>query len=64
MRKANVTTTRLLETRLAEAHMTEHERNRALAAMRYAELIAEAILWVKEKIASIGAGSLKPGFKN
>ena len=65
MRKANVTVTnRLLETRLAEAHMSEHERHRALSAMRDAEAIAEAILWAKEKIASIGALFLKPGFKS
>lgn len=65
MRKANVTmSNRLLETRLTQAQMSEHDRNRALSAMRDAEAIADGILWVKEKIASIGAVFLKPGFKN
>jgi hypothetical protein len=65
MRKANVIgTNRLLETRLAETHMNEHDRTRALNVMRDAEAIADAILWVKNKTASIGALFLKPGFKN
>ena len=65
MRKANVTgSNRLLEKRLAESHMSEHDRNRALNAMRDAEAIADAIVWAKDKIASIGALFLKPGFKN
>jgi len=65
MRKANVTVSnRLLETRLAETHMSEHERDRALSAMRDAEAIADAIMWLKEKVASVGALFLKPGFKN
>jgi hypothetical protein len=65
MRKANVTVSnRLLEKRLAETHMSEHDRNRALNVMRDAEAIADAIVWAKDKIASIGALFLKPGFKN
>ncbi len=65
MRKANVNVSnRLLEKRLAETHMSEHDRNRALNAMRDAEAIADAIVWAKDKIASIGALFLKPGFKN
>ena len=65
MRKANVTVSdRLLETRLAEAHMNEHDRHRAMNALRDAEAIADVILWAKEKIASIGTIFLKPGFKN
>ena len=65
MRKANVTVSnRLLETRLAETHMSEHDRSSAMSAMRDAEAIADAIVWVKEKVASIGALFLKPGFKS
>ena len=65
MRKANVTASnRLLETRLAETHMSEHERHRELGALRDAEAIASAILWAKEKLASISGLFLKPGFKN
>lgn len=62
MRKANVSC--LLEKRLAEIHISEHDRNRALSVMRDAEEIVDAILWAKDKIASIGALFLKPGFKN
>jgi hypothetical protein len=65
MRKANVTVSnRLLETRLTEAHMNEHDRLRALNALRDADAIADAILWAKEKIASIGTVFLRPGFRN
>ena len=64
MRKANVTTSGLLEKRLAEASMTEHDRNHALNLMRDAEAIADAIVWAKEKIASVRGLFLKPGFKN
>ena len=64
MRKANLVSNRLLETRLAESHMSEHDRARALSAMRDAEAIAEVIVWAKNKIASIGALFLRPGFKN
>ena len=64
MRKANVrVSNRLLETRLAESHMSEHDRTRALSAMRDAEAIADVIVWAKNKIASLGALFLKPGFK-
>ena len=59
MRKAN--SNRLLETRLAETHMSDHQRHRALNAMRDAEAIADAILWAKEKIGSM---FVRPGFKN
>ena len=64
MRKANVSTYGLLEKRLAETHMSEHERNRVLILMRDAETVANAVVWVKDRIASLGALFLKPGFKN
>jgi hypothetical protein len=44
--------------------MSEHDRDRALNVMREAEAIADAIVWAKDKITSIGALFLKPGFKN
>jgi len=64
MRKANVTTSGLLEKRLAETNMSDHDRNHALKLMRDAEAIAEAIVWAREKIASFRALFLKPGFKS
>jgi hypothetical protein len=65
MRKANGNTSeRLLERRLAETHLSPRERDRALELMRDADEFANAILWAKEKIESLGAIFLKPGFKN
>jgi len=54
----------MIEKRLAEARLSERERERAAHALHSAEAIVEAIVWTKEKIASLGAGLLKPGFKN
>ena len=64
MRKANVTASGLLEKRLAETNMNEHDRNHAINMMREAEAIADTIVWLKEKIASVRGLFLKPGFKN
>ena len=64
MRKANVTVNALLEKRLAEVNMRAHDRDHALNLMRDAEAIADAIVWAREKIASIRGLFLKPGFKN
>jgi hypothetical protein len=64
MRKANVTTIGLIEKRLAETSMNEHDRNHALKVMREAEAIVDAIVWLKEKIASVRGLFLKPGLKN
>ena len=64
MRKANVNVNGLLEKRLAETNMSEHDRNHALKLMRDAETIADAIVWVKDRIASVRTLFLKPGFKN
>ena len=61
MRKAKAG---LLERRLAETHLSEHERSRALNMMREAEAIADAIVWAKNRVASLGSLFLKPGFKN
>ena len=55
---------RMIEKRLAEARLSERERERAAHALRSAEAIVEAIVWTKEKIASLRAGLLKPSFKN
>ena len=63
MRKANVTYG-LLEKCLSETTMSEHDRNRVVSLMRDAEAVADAIVWIKDKIASVGSFFLKPGFKN
>lgn len=64
MRKANVTVSGTLEKRLAEINMSAHERDHALTLMRDAEAIADAIVWAREKIASVRGLFLRPGFKN
>ena len=65
MRKANEDMmSKVIEKRLAETKMSEYKRHRALELLRDAEAIAEAIVWVKQRVASLGAYFLKPGFKN
>jgi len=44
--------------------MSELDRQRAINAMRDAEAIADAIVWVKEKVAALGNYFLKPGLKH
>jgi hypothetical protein len=53
-----------MDKRLAGLRMSEHERQRAAYALRDAEAIVDAIVWVKEKIASFGALLLRPGLKH
>jgi len=65
MRKANRNVScELVKKRLAETLISENERIRAVNMMRDADAIADAILWAKDKIASLGAFFLKPSFKN
>jgi len=64
MRKAKCNTARLIEQRLAETQMSARDRDRALEIMRDADAFADAVVWVKEKFASLGELVLKPGFKN
>jgi hypothetical protein len=64
MRKANVNVNGLLEKRIGEINMNAHDRDHALHLMRDAEAIADAIIWAREKVASIRGLFLKPGFKN
>ena len=64
MRKANRKTVNgTLYQRLAQVRMSERERERAAYAIRDAEAIVDAIVWAKEKIASLSASLLRPGFK-
>ena len=65
MRKANCKRVNdAIYKRLAEVRMSEHERERATSAIAQAEAIVDAVVWVKERIASLGALVLKPGFKH
>ncbi len=65
MRKANRKTVNdAIYQWLAEGRISEHDRQRAEYALRDAEAIVDAVIWVKERIASLGAMLLKPGFKH
>jgi len=50
--------------RIRELRMTESERRTAIEAMREAERVADAILWVREKLAAVGHYFLKPSLKH
>jgi hypothetical protein len=50
--------------RFAEIQMSAFDRQSAAYAMRDAEAIADAVIWVKEGIASFGAMLLKPVYKH
>ena len=65
MRKANVKNVNAsLYRRLAEVRMTEHDRQRAAQAIRDAEVIADGVIWLKDRIASLGAMLLRPAPKH
>ena len=64
MRKANGKSIDLIYKRIGEIRLNEHERERVRHAIREAETIVDAILWVREKLSSIGTLLLKPGFKH
>jgi hypothetical protein len=49
--------------RLAEIQMSAFDRQGVVLARRDAEAIADAVIWVKERVASLGALILRPGFK-
>ena len=49
---------------LAEMQLSDRARQRAIYALHDAELIVDAVFWVKERIASLGAALPKPGYKH
>ena len=65
MRKSQCRTVNgIVYQRLAEIWLSERERRRAKHALRDAEATADAVIWVKERVASLGVMLLKPGFKH
>lgn len=64
MRQANCKTCSVIYKRLSEMQLGEYERRVAVYAMRDAEAIADAVIWVKEKIAALGAVLPKLGFRH
>ena len=51
-------------TLIRAARMTEAERDSAVKAMHDAEAIADAILWVRNKLAALGNFFLHPSLKH
>jgi hypothetical protein len=49
---------------IRKGQMSDRERQVAIDAMRVAEAFAEAVLWVKEKVAAIGTCFLKLSVKH
>ena len=65
MTKANCKTANcLIYKRLAEMQLSDHCQRLAVYAMRDAEAIADAVMWIKEKIAALGAVFPKLGFRH
>lgn len=51
--------------RISTVRMSDSERHAAIHAMRNAEAIADAIVWVERKISQLGARLfLRPGLKH
>lgn len=63
MRKANCRKSLICQ-RLAEMQLSEHDRQLATYALRDAEAIVHAAIWVKERFAVFGGVLLKPVFKH
>ena len=65
MRKANETVLDSgIYARLRAVRMSEADRQSAIDALVQAENIADAVLWVKEKIANAGQWFLKPSLRH
>ena len=50
--------------RIQEVQMTEVDRDTALRAIRNAEALADLVMWVRNKVTSLGAYFLKPSLKH
>jgi hypothetical protein len=50
--------------RLRDVQMSEADRHDAAMALRQAEQIADAFLWVKEKFADLGHSFMKPSLRH
>ena len=61
MRQANCRNLHnLIHKQLAEIRISEDDRRRAVYALLDAEAIANAVIWFKDRIASLGGTVLKP----
>ena len=65
MRTANrKTVASEIYSQLIEVRMSEHDRQLAPTALRDAEAIVDALLWIKARITAFGAMLPKRGFKH
>ena len=65
MRKSNERTLDSgIYARIRDVQMSEADRQYAIGALRQAERMADAYLWVTEKLADLGHLFLKPGLKH
>lgn len=65
MRKSNeISLDSGIYARLRSVKMSAADRQIAMDALRQAERIVDAILWVQQKLASIGHVFLKPSLKH
>jgi len=49
---------------IRKTHMSDLERRKAVELMRMAEGFADALIWVREKVAVIGTWFLNPSVKH
>jgi hypothetical protein len=49
---------------IQKAQMSDFERQRAIHTMQMAEGFANALIWVREKVAAMGTWFLKPSVKH
>jgi len=49
---------------IQKARMSDRDRQVAIDTLRVAEAFADALFWVKEKVAAVGTYFLKPSMKH
>ena len=65
MRKANCRSFNcVIYKQLADVRISEIDRRRAEYALRDAHAIVDVVIWVKERMASLGAILPKPSYKH
>ena len=64
MRTANCNPSGVISRRIAEMQLGDYDKRVAVYAMHDGEAIADAVIWVKDRFASLGAILPKLGFKH
>ena len=50
--------------RIHELQITQADRQNAIRALQRAEQVADALVWIKEKLTALGGVFLKPSLKH